>query len=436
MGLSNVEKVLQHALEQSEVEGRLKGKEFIITGVKRAAGPKGPRYFLQGKGEQEFIRMNSNSYLGMSFRDEILAVGERAAGKYGVGPGAVRFISGTFEPHRELEKRLAQFHQRDDAMLVNSAYSTVVGVLVPLITASTIVISDELNHNSIINAIRLSRPKDKKIYKHLDVNELEDKIKESVHNGNRLIVVTDGIFSMRGDFAPLDIISNLSQKYDPQFPENIILVVDDSHGVGAFGETGRGTEEYTRAGGVDILIGTLGKAFGVNGGYVTSSQTIITYLRETAPTYIYSNPISAAEASAALKSLEILNSERGKAILKHLYQMTKRFEQGLCDLGYEVIVSDHPIVPLMVRDTRKTADLVNYLIQRGILATGLTYPVVPRGGEEIRFQINADHTPDDIDYTLEVLKEYALGSDIGRGYKNISPSLIFPELGKDVENHG
>ena len=406
MGLNNIEKVLSQTLKELKEEGRLKGKEYIITKVKRSEGEKGPRYFLKGKGGQEFIRMNSNSYLGMSLREEIIQEEERVTKKFGVGPGAVRFISGTFQSHRELEKKLAAFHQRDDAMLFSSAYSTVVGILTPLITSDTIVISDELNHNCIINALRLARPKDKKIYKHLDMKELEERIKESVGQAKRLIIITDGIFSMRGDYAPLDIISHLSQKYDQEFPENILLVVDDSHGIGAYGKTGRGTEEYTKAKGVDILVGTLGKAFGVNGGYVTSNQTIITYLRETAPMYIYSNPISPAEASAALKSLEILNSKKGKDILEHLHQMTKKFEKGLLDLRYEIIESDHPIVPLMLRDTKKTSELVSYLVDKGILATGLNYPVVPKGDEEIRFQINADHTPYDIDYALSVLKDY------------------------------
>jgi glycine C-acetyltransferase len=238
------------------------------------------------------------------------------------------------------------------------------------------------------------------------MKELEDKIKESIGQAKRLIIVTDGIFSMRGDYAPLDIISDLYKKYDKEFPENILLVIDDSHGIGAYGKTGRGTEEYTNAKGIDVLVGTLGKAFGVNGGYVTSNQTVITYLRETAPMYIYSNPISPAEASAALKSLEILNSEKGKDILTHLHRMTKKFEEGLLDLGYEIIESDHPIVPLMVRDTKKTTELVSYLIKNGILGTGLNYPVVPKGDEEIRFQINADHTPYDIDYALNILKDY------------------------------
>ena len=406
MGLKNVEMVLCNTLEELRNEGRLKGKEYIVTNVKRSKGEKGPRYFLKGKGAQEFLKMNSNSYLGMSLKDEIIQEEGKATIKYGAGPGACRFISGTFQPHRILEKKLAAFHQKDDAMLFSSAYTTVVGILTPLITPETIVISDELNHNCIIIALKLSRPKDKKIYKHLNMKELEEKIKGSIGQTKRLIIVTDGIFSMRGDYAPLDIISELSKKYDREFPENIILIVDDSHGIGAYGKSGRGTEEVTQAKGVDLLVGTLGKAFGINGGYLTSSHTVITYLRESAPMYIYSNPISPAEASAALKSLEILDSENGKEILTHLYRMTKKFEKGLLDLGYEIIESDHPIVPLMVRDTKKTIDLVNHLINKWILATGLNYPVVPRGDEEIRFQINADHTSYDIDYALTVLKEY------------------------------
>ena len=406
MALYNFEKVLTDYLNGLKEKGTMKGKEFIITRIKKPEGEKGPRHFLKGMGDKEFLRMNSNSYLGLSLKKEMIETEEEAAKNFGVGPGAVRFISGTFKAHRDLEKKLAAFHNRDDAMIFSAAYATVIGILASLTSKETIVISDELNHNCIINAVRLSRPKDKKIYKHLDMNDLEAKIKESIGNAKRVIIVTDGIFSMRGDYAPVDKISEISKRYDSHFPENIIVIVDDSHGVGAFGETGRGTEEYTRADGVDILVGTLGKAFGVNGGYVVSSQPVITYLRETAITYIYSNPITTAEAATALKSLQILDSDKGKEILRHLREMTKRFEKGLKDLGYEIIESDHPIVPLLVRDTQKTADIVNHLVENGVLATGLNYPVVPKGDETIRFQVNADHTPFDIDYAIGVLRDY------------------------------
>ncbi len=405
MPLSRITKILDGELQQLKDEGRAKGKEFIVTDIKKPEGEKGPRFFLKGYGNKEFIRMNSNSYLGMSLREEIIQIEEQTARKYGVGPGAVRFISGTYLPHRALEKKLAQFHSREDAMIYSAAYVTVIGVISSLTNSETIIISDELNHNCIINAVRLSRPKDKFVYKHLDMNDLEEKIKDSVGKAKRVLVITDGVFSMRGDYAPLDKIVNIATSYDKYFEENIIVIADDSHGVGAFGETGRGTEEVVDTQ-VDLLIGTLGKAFGVNGGYVVSNQTMITYLREKAITYIYSNPITPAEASCALKVLQILDSDEGKERLKYLRQLTKRFREGVIKLGYETIVSDHPIVPLLVRDTKKTADMVQYLIENGILATGLNFPIVPKGDETIRFQINADHTVSDIDYVLKVLENY------------------------------
>ncbi|MEA3476384.1 MAG: aminotransferase class I/II-fold pyridoxal phosphate-dependent enzyme [Candidatus Cloacimonadota bacterium] len=406
MPLERLDKVLKIAVEELITKGTAKGKEMVITGIKPPEGEKGPRYYIEGEGDKEFLKMNSNAYLGMPLRKEVIEAEEKASKEYGAGPGAVRFISGTYKPHIELEKKLAKFHNREAAMIFSSAYSTVMGILSPLITKETIVISDALNHNCIINAIRLSRPKIKEIYKHLDVVDLETKVKNNIRNGKRVIIVTDGIFSMRGDNAPLDKISNIAKKYDAKFEESIITIVDDSHGVGALGKTGRGTEEYTNAKGIDIIVATLGKALGVNGGYVVTSSTIINYLRETAPFYIYSNPITVSEACAAMKALEILDSERGLELLEYLRKLTKRFEKGLVDLGYEIIESDHPIVPLMVRDTQKTSDLVKYLTENGILATGLNFPVVPKGDEEIRFQISADHTEYDIDYAIGVLRKY------------------------------
>jgi glycine C-acetyltransferase len=191
-----------------------------------------------------------------------------------------------------------------------------------------------------------------------------------------------------------------------RFPENVVVLVDDSHGVGAFGETGRGTEEYTKAPPSDVLVGTLGKAFGVNGGYVTANAAIVRFLRETSMMYIYSNPITPAEAGAALRALELLDSAFGRELLQRLRALTKRFEDGLVRLGFEVIPGEHPVVPLMVRDTARTRALVRHLRAHGVLGTGLAFPVVPRGDEEIRFQVNADHTEADIDQVLEVLSNF------------------------------
>jgi glycine C-acetyltransferase len=406
MALNKVRKIFSEHLDELKKRGTLKGKETVIRGIKPARGKEGPRYYIEGKGDREFIRMNANSYLGMSLKKEVIKAEERAAQEFGAGPGAVRFISGTYAPHIELEKKLARFHRKESAMLFSSAYSAVMGILPPLISKETIVISDELNHNCIINAARLAHPKDKKIYRHNKVEELEKAIVESVGNCRRVIVVTDGIFSMRGEYAPLPEIANIQEKYDPKFEEGIISVVDDSHGVGAFGATGRGTMEYTGEERVDILVATLGKALGVNGGYLVSDAEVVEFLRETSPFYIYSNPITASEASAALKALEILDSPVGMKMLDHLRNITARFEHGLVDLGFEVIRGEHPVVPLMIRDTKKTSELVGYLEGKGVLATGLNYPVVPRGDEEIRFQVCADHTEFDIDHVLELLKTY------------------------------
>jgi glycine C-acetyltransferase len=406
MPLDRVNSVLDAQVAGLETKGTAKGAESVVRSVIRARDGKGPRFLLEGEGEREFIRMNSNSYLGMGLRDEIIAAEEEAAHAYGAGPGAVRFISGTYDTHIKLETRLAAFHHREAAMLFSAAYATVVSVFAALTTDQTIIISDELNHNCIINGMRLARPQGKAVYKHLDLAALERELEAAAGKAKRVIVVTDGIFSMRGDHAPVDRIMAIAQKHDSAFEENVIVVVDDSHGVGAFGKSGRGTEEYTGAPPADILVGTLGKAFGVNGGYVVSTASVIRFLRETSPTYIYSNPITPAEAAAALRALEITDSTRGHELLDRLRTLTRRFEEGIVALGHEIIPGEHPIVPLMVRDTTRTRALVKHLRAHGVLATGLAYPVVPRGDEAIRFQINADHTEADIDAVLDVLGSF------------------------------
>ena len=385
--------------------GTRKGKESIIVRVQRGSGDRGPRYFLEGEGERPFIKMNSNNYLGLALRPELIAAEEEATKEFGVGPGAVRFISGTYRHHTELETRLAAFHGREAAMIFSSAYATMIGVLVPLITDTTTIISDELNHNCIINAMRLARPLEKRVYRHLDLKDLEKALQEG--QGQRAVLVTDGIFSMRGSHAPLPEIFELARRYDHRYPENVVVIVDDSHGVGAFGATGRGTEEQTGSGPADVLIGTLGKAFGVNGGYVTGSRVLVDFLRESAATYIYSNPITVGESAAAIKALELVDCPSGRLLIEHLRQMTRRFADGIVGLGYETIPGDHPVTPLMVRDTPKTAALVAHLRANGVLATGLNFPVVPKGDESIRFQVSADHTPADIDEVLAAIASFA-----------------------------
>lgn len=387
--------------------GRLKGAESVVTGFVPARDGRGPRYRLAGEGDRLFLRMSSNSYLGMSFRAEVAAAEEQAVRSYGTGPGAVRFISGTWSPHVALERRLAAFHRREAAMLFSSAYATIMGIVPSLVSAETAVISDALNHNCIINAIALARPAEKHIYRHLDMGELERSLERASERCRRALVITDGVFSMRGDHAPLDRIMELARAFDGALEEGVIVVVDDSHGVGAFGATGRGTEEHTGSAPADLLVATLGKAFGVNGGYVVAGDTVVRYLRETSPFYIYSNPITPPEAAAAGAAVDLVDSPVGVAMLDHLRAMTARFRTGLIRLGLETLPGEHPVVPLLLRDGARTAALVAHLRRNGVLATGLGYPVVPKGDEEIRFQISADHSPADIDEVLDVVGRFA-----------------------------
>jgi glycine C-acetyltransferase len=391
------------AAEVSELRrsGTAKGSEAVIIGIEPERDGHGPRYLLDGE-EQRFIRMNSNGYLGLSRHPALIEAEESATKEFGAGPGAVRFISGTYRPHLDLEYRLASFHERPSSVIFSSAYAAVVSSLTSLITSDTVVLSDELNHNCIINALRLARPASREVYPHLDYAAL-DALLAGATGATRAIVVTDGVFSMRGDYADLSKLMEIARAHDDAFDENVLVVVDDSHGIGAYGETGRGTEEASGSGPMDVLIGTLGKAFGVNGGYVTGSQSLSDFLREKAPMYIYSNPITVGEAAAAAAAVSVVDSEEGRSLLAHLAAMTGRFESGLVGLGLETIPGPHPVVPLMVRDTERTTALVRHLHENGILATGLNYPVVPKGDEEIRFQVNADHTEADIDYVLDVL---------------------------------
>ncbi|MBW2270381.1 MAG: pyridoxal phosphate-dependent aminotransferase family protein [Deltaproteobacteria bacterium] len=406
MPFDRMERRLSGDLAELGREGRLKGAESVVCQMVPADGERGPRVRLAGEGESLFLRMNSNGYLGMALRPEVIAAEEAATRVFGTGPQAVRFIGGTLLPHLKLEERLAAFHGREAAMIFSSAYAAVMGILPPLVTPETAVISDELNHNCIINAIRLSRPAQRHVYAHLDLGELESALEKASADCRRCIVVTDGVFSMRGDCAPLDRIAELVGVWDEHFAENAVLVVDDSHGVGALGRRGRGTEELAGAG-ADVLVATLGKALGVNGGYAVGSRTLVDYLREVAPFYVYSNPITAGEAAAAGAALDLLDGAVGEALLAHLRAMTARFEQGLVRLGYETLPGPHPVVPLLVRDTARAAALVAHLRAHGILATGLGYPVVPKGDEEIRFQISAEHTEADIDEVLRVLEHFS-----------------------------
>ncbi|TKB23313.1 pyridoxal phosphate-dependent aminotransferase family protein [Desulfopila sp. IMCC35006] len=403
MALAQLDKTLQQEILALQREGRAKPPERVITGYLPPEGERGPRYTLQGE-KKAFLRMNSNSYLSLSNHPQLIAAADTATHRCGVGPGAVRFIDGTFIYHQELEQRVAQFVDKPAAKIFNSAYTANCGLALTISSKTTHWIGDQLNHNSIIRAMRIAGvpSANKGIYGHNDMDELRRCLDAVGPEIDRVVVIFDGIFSMRGDYAPIDTILSITGEYSGKFRDGVITVVDDSHGIGAYGAAGRGTVEYS-GGSPDIIIGTFGKAFGVNGGFIAASTTLIEMVRQKADTYIYTNPLSVADCAAATKALDICDSQEGQALLQNLKQRTQQFRRGLEQSGIESIAGPHPVVPVMVRDTAKTRALVNHLYANGILVVGLTFPVVPRGDESMRFQINAAHTPADIDYVLEVL---------------------------------
>jgi glycine C-acetyltransferase len=407
MSLDNLDRALQEELKSLSDEGRTKQPERIITGYIPASGKQGPRYTLKGQ-KKEFIRLNSNSYLSLSNHPALIKAADEATHACGVGPGAVRFIDGTYSYHLALEKRVAQFVEKPAAKIFNSAYTSNCGLALTIGTKKTHWIGDQLNHNSIIRSMRIAGvPRsNKSIFKHNDMDDLHRCFSEVGDDIERVIVVFDGIFSMRGDYAPIDKIQEIADSYAPKYPDGVITVVDDSHGIGAYGDTGRGTPEYCSAW-PDIVVGTFGKAFGVNGGFIAASATVIEAVRQKADTYIYTNPLSVADCAAATSALDICDSSEGLAILANLKERTAQFRQGLDNLGLESIPGPHPVVPLMVRDTAKTRKLVSDLFEAGVLVVGLTFPVVPKGDESIRFQINGAHTKGDIDYVLGILETFS-----------------------------
>ena len=375
--------------------------EKVIEGFTK--GPS-PQALIDGKQYRVF---NSNDYLGLRFHPALKAAEHAASEEFGTGPGAVRFISGTLKVHRDLERSIASFHGRDDAMVFSSAFAANLAVLFCLIkgqaadsvvSGNTLVVSDALNHRSIIDGIRVAglSKEQRLLFKHLDLDDLDRILSESRGKFQRAIVVTDGIFSMLGEAQDLKKMRQVIDAHSDHFAEGVWLVVDDAHGIGAFGKTGRGVEEVYHAR-ADLLVGTLGKAFGADGGYVTADQMVIDYLRESAATYIYSNSISPGTAGAALASIELVQTSAGEKLFASLVHNREHFRKEMEKAGCIFAAnSTHPIQPILLGDAVKTAKFKEGLFEKGILVTNINYPVVPRGRDEIRVQISAAHTKDDL----------------------------------------
>lgn len=362
---------------------------------------------------------NSNDYLGLRHNEAVKKAEHAASKHYGSGPGAVRFISGTMQVHRELEKAVSKFHGRADAMIFSSAFAANLAVLFCLIsgqskdskvTNNVLVVSDALNHRSIIDGIRLAQlPKEQRVvFEHMNMESLETVLKTAVGKYERVLVVTDGVFSMLGEYQHLDKMRTIIDTYDEQFPQGVLLVMDDCHGVASCGPTGRGVEELKKAK-ADVLVGTFGKGFGSDGGYVVADQTVINYLRESSATYIYSNSISPGTAGAALRAVQLVSGPEGELLLHTSQENTAYFKKQALAAGF-VFAADsvHPIQPVLIGDPVKTRGLVDFLFSKNILVTNISYPVVQKGRDEIRIQISAAHTKEEIDSLIKSMKEFKM----------------------------
>ena len=343
------------------------------------------------------LNLCANNYLGLADSADLIAAARESYDRWGFGLASVRFICGTQDLHRELETRLASFLGMEDAILYSSCFDANGGLFETLLGPEDAVISDELNHASIIDGVRLCKAQRLR-YKNNDMADLRAKLEEAA--GARIkLIATDGVFSMDGIIANLPAICDLAEEY------GALVMVDDSHAVGFMGAHGRGTPEYAHVEGrVDILTGTFGKALGgASGGFTTGKREIIDLLRQRSRPYLFSNTLAPAVAAGTLKCLEML--ERDTSLRDHLEDITVGYRQALKDAGFDIIDGTHPCVPIMLYDEHKAARMAEKLYELGIYAVSFTYPVVPKGRARIRTQVSAAHTKEDLEFAVRCFIE-------------------------------
>ncbi|HPT78074.1 MAG TPA: glycine C-acetyltransferase [Candidatus Atribacteria bacterium] len=379
---------IENQLFEMKAAGKYKEYRFLES-------PMAAHARIENKGD--VLVLCSNNYLGLSDKKELIEGGKKALEKYGAGGASVRFICGTYDIHRALEDKVAEFLSTEASLTYTSCWHANTAVIPALLKPGDTVISDELNHASIIDGCRLvARGVDKKIYKHSDMDDLEQKLKEANPEGSRL-VITDGVFSMEGDIAKLPDILELVRKYDA------VLMVDDSHATGVIGKTGRGTAEYYGLDGqVDIITGTFGKALGgAGGGFVAGRQSVVDLCIQTSRPHLFSNSLPPVLAAIALSALEYL--EAHPELVRSLRDKTDYFRRLLKEKGMNILEGDSAIIPIMVHDTAKAIRLANRLFEEGIYVTGFGYPVVPEGQARIRLQVSDSLSYEDIDRAVEVI---------------------------------
>ena len=376
--------------ETIEKEGLTKNEKIITT-------PQGAKVKLSDG--REVINMCANNYLGLGNNPEVIKAAKESYDKYGYGLSSVRFICGTQELHKNLEKKLSDFLGTEDTILYSSCFDANGGLFETILTAEDAVISDELNHASIIDGIRLCKAKR---YRYLNNNmeDLEKKLIEADEAGARIkLIATDGVFSMDGIIANLRGVCDLADKY------NALVMVDDSHAVGFVGAHGRGTQEYCDVmGRVDIITGTLGKALGgASGGYTSGRKEIIDLLRQRSRPYLFSNSVAPAIVGASMEMFKML--EESTALRDHLEDITTYYRKQLVEKGFDVIPGVHPCVPVMFYDEKLTAEFARRMVEKGVYVVAFSYPVVPKGKARIRTQVCANHTKEDIDFVVKCFEE-------------------------------
>ena len=380
-------------------------KEGIYKRLNYLDSPQGPRVKMEGHGD--VVILSSNNYLGLSAAPDVVAAGKDALDHWGAGTGSVRFICGTFTVHRELENALARFVGCESSLTYVSCWSANEGLCPTVLGEADVVISDQLNHASIIDAIRLAKTITKcqtAVYKHSDMADLEDKLK-AAGKARRKLIFTDGIFSMEGDIAKLPDLVALARKYDA------VLAVDDSHATGVLGKSGRGTaEHYGMLGQIDVITSTLGKALGgAAGGFTAGPRALTDYLTQRSRPQLFSNalpPTVAASALAAVRSVEA-----HPELVTRLHQNARYFREQLLSLGFKPLPGETPIVPVILGETAKAIHMSELLLAEGVFVTGFGYPVVPQGHARVRCQLSAAHTQDDLDFALRAFKK--VGSKLG-----------------------
>ena len=355
--------------------------------------PQGSRVKLQDG--RELLCMCANNYLGLGNNKRLIEAAKRTYDERGYGMASVRFICGTQDIHKKLERKISEFLGMDDTILYSSCFDANGGLFETLLSAEDAVISDELNHASIIDGVRLCKAKRYR-YQNNDMEDLENKLREADENGARIkLIATDGVFSMDGIICNLKGITDLADKY------NALVMVDDSHAVGFVGKTGRGTAEYCGVQGkVDIITGTLGKALGgASGGYTAARKEIVDLLRQRSRPYLFSNTLAPAIVGASLELFDML--EGSTELRDHLEEVTMYYRNRMVENGFDVIPGVHPCVPVMLYDEKTTAEFARKMVEKGVYVVAFSYPVVPKGKARIRTQICADHTKEDIDFAVD-----------------------------------